>query len=44
VTGRPSIVAEVIATEAADAAPIDWEEAVRLFANYFDLKNPSGGS
>jgi hypothetical protein len=33
VTGRPSVVAEVIATDAApDAAPIDWAEAVGLFA------------
>jgi hypothetical protein len=33
VTGRPSVVAEVIAAAAAaDAAPIDWEDAVGLFA------------
>jgi hypothetical protein len=33
VTSRPSVVAEVIATgAAADAAPIDWEEAAVLFA------------
>jgi Pyridoxamine 5'-phosphate oxidase len=32
VTGRVAVVAEVIAAGAADAAPIDWEEAVRLFA------------
>ncbi len=34
-TGHPAVVAEVIATDAdADAGvvPIDWEEAVRLFA------------
>jgi hypothetical protein len=32
-TGRPSVIAEVIATDAgAGAVPIDWDEAVRLFA------------
>jgi hypothetical protein len=32
-TGRPSVIAEVIATDAAaGTAPIDWEEAVRLFS------------
>jgi hypothetical protein len=32
-SGRPSVVAEVIATDAgAGAVPIDWEEAARLFA------------
>jgi hypothetical protein len=32
-TGRPAVTAEVIAGAApAGAAPIDWEEAVRLFA------------
>jgi Pyridoxamine 5'-phosphate oxidase len=32
-TGRASVIAEVIATDAgAGAVPIDWEEAARLFA------------
>ena len=32
-TGRASVLAEVIATDAgADAVPIDWAEAARLFA------------
>jgi len=32
-TGRPSVIAEVIATDAdAGTVPIDWEEVVRLFA------------
>jgi hypothetical protein len=33
-TGRPGVTAEVIASAApAGAAPIDWEEAARLFAD-----------
>jgi hypothetical protein len=32
-TGRPSVIAEVIATDAgAGTVPIDWAEVVRLFA------------
>jgi hypothetical protein len=31
-TGRRSVIAEVIAAGAARAAPIDWEEVIRLFA------------
>lgn len=32
-TGRPGVIAEVIATgAAADAAPVDWDQAARLFA------------
>ena len=46
-TGRPGVIAEVIATgAAADTAPIDWDEAGRLFAaerGYWVATSGDGG-